>query len=157
MIFAVGLQLVPVVLLAERKLLGRFQSRYGPNRVGPYGALQPLADILKLLTKEQFRPTTSIGFLFVLAPIISILTAVAAFAIIPFGNVQNIFGTPVGLYGIDVSIGPLYLFAFGRDRVLRDHARRLVLGLEVLVPRRDARRRPADLLRGLPGAGARSG
>jgi NADH-quinone oxidoreductase subunit H len=112
-IFAVGLQLVPVVLLAERKLLGRFQSRYGPNRVGPYGALQPLADILKLLTKEQFRPSTSVGFLFALAPLISIVAAVAAFAIIPFGNVQNIFGTPVGLYGIDVSIGPLYLFAFG--------------------------------------------
>jgi NADH-quinone oxidoreductase subunit H len=112
-IFAVGLQLVPVVLLAERKLLGRFQSRYGPNRVGPYGALQPLADILKLLTKEQFRPTTSIGFLFVLAPAISIITAVAAFALIPFGNVQDIFGTKVGLYGVDVSIGPLYLFAFG--------------------------------------------
>ena len=112
-IFAVGLQLVPVVLLAERKLLGRFQARYGPNRVGPYGALQPLADILKLLTKEQFRPSTSIGFLFVLAPIISILTAVAAFAIIPFGNVQHIFGARVGLYGIDVSIGPLYVFAFG--------------------------------------------
>ena len=57
-IFAVGLQLVPIVLLAERKLLGRFQSRYGPNRVGPYGVFQPLADILKLLTKEQFRPST---------------------------------------------------------------------------------------------------
>ena len=112
-IFAVGLQLVPVVLLAERKLLGRFQSRYGPNRVGPYGALQPLADILKLLTKEQFRPSSSIGFLFVVAPLISIVTAVAAFSIIPFGNVQHIFGTPVGLYGVDVSIGPLYLFAFG--------------------------------------------
>ncbi len=112
-IFAVGLQLVPVVLMAERKLLGRFQSRYGPNRVGPYGALQPLADILKLLTKEQFRPSTSIGFLFTIAPMISIVTAVAVFALIPFGNVQHIFGTPVGLYGIDVSIGPLYLFAFG--------------------------------------------
>ena len=112
-IFAVGLQLVPVVLLAERKLLGRFQSRYGPNRVGPYGALQPLADILKLLTKEQFRPSTSVGLLFALAPIVSILTAVAAFAIIPFGDTQDIFGTRVGLYGLDVSIGPLYVFAFG--------------------------------------------
>jgi NADH-quinone oxidoreductase subunit H len=112
-VFAVGLQLVPVVLIAERKLLGRFQGRDGPNRVGPYGALQPIADILKLLTKEQFRPTTSVGFLFALAPIISILTAAAAFAIIPFGNVQDIFGTKVGLYGIDVSIGPLYVFAFG--------------------------------------------
>src|ERR1700684_3788101 len=112
-IFAVGLQLVPVVLMAERKIMGRMQGRYGPNRVGPYGALQPLADILKLLTKEQFRPTTSVGFLFALAPMISILTAVAAFAIIPFGNTQDIFGTKVGLYGVDVSIGPLYLFAFG--------------------------------------------
>src|SRR3979411_2530227 len=78
-IFAVALQLVPVVLIAERKLLGRFQSRYGPNRVGPFGLLQPLADILKLLTKEQFRPRTSIGVLFAVAPVISILTAVAAF------------------------------------------------------------------------------
>ncbi len=112
-IFAVALQLVPIVLIAERKVLGRFQSRYGPNRVGPFGFLQPMADILKLLTKEQFRPRTSAGVMFAIAPAISILTAVAAFAIIPFGNVQNIFGEPVGLYGVDVSIGPLYLFAFG--------------------------------------------
>jgi NADH-quinone oxidoreductase subunit H len=111
-IFVVALSLVPLVLIAERKLLGRFQGRYGPNRVGPYGLMQPLADIIKLLTKEQFRPRTSIGFLFALAPVISILTAVAAFALIPFGDIQNIFGTPVGLYGVDVSIGPLYLFSF---------------------------------------------
>jgi NADH-quinone oxidoreductase subunit H len=112
-IFVVALQLVPVVLMAERKIMGRMQGRYGPNRVGPYGALQPLADILKLLTKEQFRPSTSVGMLFAIAPLISILTAVAAFSLIPFGDVQDIFGTKTGLYGVDVSIGPLFLFAFG--------------------------------------------
>ena len=112
-IFAIGLSLVPVILILERKLIGRFQARYGPNRVGPYGLMQPVADIGKLLTKEQFRPRTSAGLLFAIAPMISIMSAVATFAIIPFGNVQDIFGTPVGLYGIDVSIGPLYLFAFG--------------------------------------------
>jgi NADH-quinone oxidoreductase subunit H len=112
-IFAVGLSIVPVVLVVERKLLGRFQARYGPNRVGPYGLLQPVADIGKLLGKEHSRPYTSVGTLFWIAPIISILTAVAALAIIPFGPVVDIFGTPVGLYGLDVSIGPLYLFAFG--------------------------------------------
>jgi NADH-quinone oxidoreductase subunit H len=112
-IFVVGLSLVPVILLAERKILGRFQHRYGPNRVGPFGAAQPLADILKLLTKESFRPRTSVGWLFRIAPIISIMTAMAAFAIIPFSDTVDIFGTKVGLYGVDVSIGPLYLFAFG--------------------------------------------
>lgn len=112
-IFAVGLQIVPIVLLSERKLLGRFQNRYGPNRVGPFGAMQPIADIGKLLWKEEFRPKTSIQFLFVLAPIISIVTAVATLAIVPFGNVVDIFGQPVGLYGLDLNIGILYAFAFG--------------------------------------------
>ena len=112
-LFAVGLQLVPLVLVAERKILGRFQHRYGPNRVGPFGLVQPLADILKLVTKEQFRPKTSIGWLFALAPIVSIMCAVAVFAVIPFGRTQDIFGTRVGFYGVDLSIGILYLFAFG--------------------------------------------
>jgi NADH-quinone oxidoreductase subunit H len=112
-IFVVVLSAVPLVLILERKLLGRLQSRYGPNRVGPYGLLQPLADILKLLTKEQSRPFTSVGFLYAVAPLVSILTAVASFAIIPFGDVHDIFGTRTGLYGLDLSIGPLYLFAFG--------------------------------------------
>jgi NADH-quinone oxidoreductase subunit H len=113
LIFAVVFQLVPVVLLAERKILGRFQHRYGPNRVGPYGALQPMADIGKLLFKEQFRPNGAIGWMFALAPAISMFTAVAVLAIVPFSNTVDIFGTQVGLYGIDPSIGILYAFAFG--------------------------------------------
>ncbi len=112
-IFAIGLQLVPIVLVIERKLLGRFQHRYGPNRVGFFGLLQPLADILKLITKENFRPRTSVGFIFTLAPVISILTAIAAWAIVPFSNTQDIFGTEVGFYGVDPSVGVLYAFAFG--------------------------------------------
>src|SRR5919202_6348785 len=112
-IFLVGLQILPFMIVAERKLLGRFQSRYGPNRVGPFGALQPMAEIVKFATKEQFRPRTAIAWLFALAPVISILTAVAAFAIVPFGDTADIFGTKTGLYGLDVTIGPLYLFAFG--------------------------------------------
>ena len=112
-IFIVIFSCVPLVLILERKLLGRFQGRYGPNRVGLYGLLQPVADIAKLLGKESSRPHTSVGPLFYMAPAISILTAVATVAILPFGDVQDIFGTDVGLYGIDVGIGPLYVFAFG--------------------------------------------
>jgi NADH-quinone oxidoreductase subunit H len=110
-IFAVIFGILPILIVYERKLLGRFQGRYGPNRVGPFGLAQPLAEIVKFAMKEPFRTTTSIGTLFRLAPVISIITAVGALAIIPWGDVQDIFGTKVGLYGIDVSIGPLYVFA----------------------------------------------
>ena len=112
-IFAVVFNLVPIALLAERKLLGRFQYRYGPNRVGAYGSLQPMADIGKLLFKAQFRPRTAIGWIFAIAPAISMLTAVATVAIIPFSDTVDIFGTEVGLYGVDPSVGILYAFAFG--------------------------------------------
>jgi NADH-quinone oxidoreductase subunit H len=112
-IFLVVFQIVPFVLLGERKGLGRFQHRYGPNRVGPFGLLQPMADIGKLLFKEQFRPRTATGWLFALAPVISMLTAGATVAIIPFSDTVDIFGTKTGLYGLDPSIGILYAFAFG--------------------------------------------
>jgi NADH-quinone oxidoreductase subunit H len=111
-IFGVAFAILPVLTVYERKLLGRFQGRYGPNRVGPFGLAQPLAEILKFATKEPSRPTTSVGYLFRIAPIIAILTAVSALALVPFGDTQNIFGRRIGLYGIDVSIGPLYVFAF---------------------------------------------
>ena len=112
-IFSIIFAVLPILIIYERKLMGRMQNRYGPNRVGPFGLMQPLAEIVKFATKEPFRPTTSVGFLFRVAPMIAILTAVASLAIIPFGNVQHIFGERVGLYGIDVSVGPLFVFAFG--------------------------------------------
>ncbi len=107
-IFVVILAIVPMILLLERKLLGRFQARYGPNRVGPYGLLQPLADVLKLLSKEAYRPDNAVPVLWAVAPVLVILSATITLAIIPFGNVKG----GVGFYGIDVSIGVLFFFAF---------------------------------------------
>ena len=101
--------IVPILTVAERKLIGRFQNRYGPNRVGPVGLVQPLADIVKLAGKEMFRPQAAIPFLFAIAPALVIFSGIITLAILPFGNVQD----GVGLYGIDVSIGVLYFFAFG--------------------------------------------
>jgi NADH-quinone oxidoreductase subunit H len=112
-IFGFIFAVVPLLTLLERKLIGRFQNRYGPNRVGPFGILQPLADVIKLISKEQSHPRTAAPLLMALAPAISIVTAVASLAIIPFGNVKEGFGTKYGLYGIDVNIGVLYAFAFG--------------------------------------------
>jgi len=108
-IFAVIFAIVPMLTVLERKLLGRFQARYGPNRVGPLGLLQPLADAVKLITKEHYHPRAAIPVLYYIAPSIVVFTGVATLAIIPFGNVQDGFG----LYGIDVPIGILYFFAFG--------------------------------------------
>jgi NADH-quinone oxidoreductase subunit H len=111
-IFAFVLVIVPIILWLERKGLGRFQSRLGPNRVGPYGLLQPAADVLKLLSKERATPGTAVPWMFALAPVISIVTAVATLAIVPFGP-KDAWGGDIGLYGIDVPIGLLYFFAFG--------------------------------------------
>jgi NADH-quinone oxidoreductase subunit H len=108
-IFLVIFAIVPLLTVVERKVLGRFQARYGPNRVGPYGLLQPAADAVKLLAKEGFRPRNAIPVLFEIAPALVVFSGVAALAIIPFGNVKD----GVGFYGIDVSIGVLYFFAFG--------------------------------------------
>jgi NADH-quinone oxidoreductase subunit H len=108
-IFAVAFMIIPLLTVAERKVLGRFQSRYGPNRVGPFGLLQPAADAVKLLSKEGFRPARAVPFLSDIAPALVVLSAVITLAIIPFGNVKD----GVGFYGIDVPIGVLYFFAFG--------------------------------------------
>jgi NADH-quinone oxidoreductase subunit H len=98
-------------LLWERKLLGRFQARYGPNRAGPIGYLQPLADVVKLIFKEDFVPRGANRILFQVAPLISVFAAVAAVAVIPFGGVHTFWGHHVALVGTDINIGVLYLFA----------------------------------------------
>jgi NADH-quinone oxidoreductase subunit H len=108
-IFLVVFLIVPVLTVVERKLIGRFQHRYGPNRVGPVGLMQPLADILKLAGKQVFRPAAAIPFLFALGPALVIFSGITTIAILPFGDVKD----GVGFYGIDVSIGVLYFFAFG--------------------------------------------
>jgi len=97
--------------LFERKLIGRAQARYGPNRAGPWGYLQPLADVMKLIFKEDFVPQGANRWLFQLAPVMSLVTAITALALIPFGDPVNILGQDVNLVGIDVSIGLLIVFA----------------------------------------------
>jgi NADH-quinone oxidoreductase subunit H len=111
-IFLVILQIVPIVLWAERRLLGRFQSRLGPNRVGIAGLLQPLADVIKLVSKEASTPATAVPWMMAIAPVISIATAVLTLAVIPFGA-PGAWGGDFALAGTDISIGLLYFFAFG--------------------------------------------
>jgi NADH-quinone oxidoreductase subunit H len=100
--------IVPVLTVVERKLIGRFQNRYGPNRVGPVGLVQPLADIVKLGRQGDVPAGRGRAFLYAIAPAIVIFSGIITLAILPFGNVQD----GIGLYGIDVSIGVLYFFAF---------------------------------------------
>lgn len=108
LVFFVLLTGAAYLVLAERKLLGRMQLRYGPNRVGPFGLLQPLADAVKLLTKEDFIPAQADKFIFFVAPGLAAVTALLAFAVVPFAPPITLFGREVPLVVCDLNIGVLY-------------------------------------------------
>jgi NADH-quinone oxidoreductase subunit H len=125
-VMVILLTTVAYTVLMERKVLGFIQLRYGPNRVGPWGLLQPLADLLKLLFKEEFTPPGANKILFILAPVITAGAAFLPFAVIPFAN--TILPPEISIYGFkldltvanlnqgviaDTNIGLLYIFAVG--------------------------------------------
>lgn len=108
----VGLLLAAAYLvLLERKFLGRLQIRYGPNRAGKYGLLQPLADTIKMLTKEDVVPEAADRVIFLLAPAVVAAEALLIFAVVPFGRDTMIFDVKVPMVIADLNIGLLYVFA----------------------------------------------
>jgi len=96
---------------AERKLLARLQVRLGPNRVGIFGLLQPIADSIKMITKEDTVPEAADRTLFLLAPVVVAVTALLMFAVIPFGPPVMLFGKEIPLVITDLNVGLLYVFA----------------------------------------------
>jgi NADH-quinone oxidoreductase subunit H len=110
--------LVAALTLAERKIIAFMQVRLGPMRVGPWGLLQPIADPIKLLLKEDIIPERADRWIFVLAPVVTLIPAFIVFAVIPFGPTVNILGKPVSLYVTDLNIGLLYVLSISSVGVL---------------------------------------
>ena len=110
-ILVVLLTLAAYLVWVERKLLARMQARIGPNRAGPMGLLQPLVDLVKLVTKEDTVPKGASRVLFLLAPGVVALVALLIFAVVPFGREVTLWGRPVPLVITDLNVGLLYFLA----------------------------------------------
>ena len=100
---------VSYMVLLERKVIAWAQSRLGPMRVGPYGILQPIADAVKLMIKEDITPVRADKWVFTAAPIITMVPALIVYAVIPFGPEVSLFGRQVTLYITDINVGLLYI------------------------------------------------
>ncbi|HEX9078735.1 MAG TPA: NADH-quinone oxidoreductase subunit NuoH, partial [Desulfuromonadaceae bacterium] len=110
-VFFVILTAAAYLVFAERRLLAWIQDRKGPNRVGPMGLLQPLADLIKMLTKEDFRPAAADKWLFYLAPAMAAIPAILTFSVIPFGAPLTVQGRTVPLQVADLNVGLLFFMA----------------------------------------------
>ncbi len=110
-VFTVMLLIVAYMTLMERKVLGHMQVRFGPNRVGPFGLLQPVADGIKLFFKEDIIVPHANRIIYILAPAVIVVTALVSYAVIPFGDTIRIMGQSIDLVVADVNVGLLYLFA----------------------------------------------
>jgi NADH-quinone oxidoreductase subunit H len=110
-IFLINLTSVAYLVLVERRVSAFIQNRIGPNRVGPAGLFQPVADIVKLFLKEDIVPKAANKFVHSLAPLISLVVAMTTFAVIPFGNSIHLFGRDIKLMIADVNVGILYILA----------------------------------------------
>jgi len=110
LVVSVSLVVAMYTTFAERKVAAILQDRSGPNRAGPFGLLQPLADGIKLFFKEEIIPTFSSKFLFILGPALAMITALMTSAIIPWGDKVHFFGRDISLQIADINIGILYVF-----------------------------------------------
>jgi NADH-quinone oxidoreductase subunit H len=111
-VFLVVLTAVAYMVLIERRLLAHIQSRIGPNRVGPQGLLQPVADALKLMTKETVVPEAASRKLFLFAPVFGLVPALVTFAVIPFGDSITLFGREIKMHITDINVAVLYILAW---------------------------------------------
>jgi len=109
-IFLISLVIAMYSTYAERKVAAFFQDRVGPNRAGPFGILQPLADGTKFFLKEEIIPANSNAFLFIVGPSLAILTACIGSAVIPWGETLTIGGRAIPLQVTDINVGILYIF-----------------------------------------------
>ncbi|MEL1246202.1 NADH-quinone oxidoreductase subunit NuoH [Flavobacterium sp. DGU11] len=109
-VFALTMLMAMYSTLAERKIAAWLQDRIGPNRAGPGGLMQPLADGLKLFSKEEFFPNTPNRFLFIVGPFISMSTALMTSAVIPWGDKLHLFGRDIILQATDIDVAILYVF-----------------------------------------------
>lgn len=109
-VFAITLGVAAYSTYFERKIAAFMQDRVGPDRAGPFGILQPLADAVKMFMKEDFIPAHASKWLFIMGPCLSMLTALMTSAVVPFGDTVTIAGVTFDLQGIDVNIGILWVF-----------------------------------------------